>query len=69
MGVAVTVPLQSAGTFDGESLSRETRERIIAQMVYEQYLVFDFKHTPYSTNCYLKCSRSIGRLEHGGAKV
>ncbi|CAD7699899.1 unnamed protein product [Ostreobium quekettii] len=61
-------PSKSAGA-DGRTLSRETKERIIAQMVYEQYLVFDFKHTPYSTNCYLKCSRSIGRLEHGGAKV
>ena len=50
-------------------MSKEDNERIIAQMVYDRFLVFDFKHTAYATNCYLKCSSSYGALEHGTSKV
>lgn len=62
----VIVCVQTAGDAAlGKSMSKDDNERVIAQMVYEGYLQFDFGYTAYATNAYLKAAQSAHMLLQG----
>ncbi len=46
-------------------MGREDNERVIAQLLYDGYLQFDFSYTAYATNAYLKASQRASRILQG----
>ncbi|EIE26127.1 ATP-dependent DNA helicase [Coccomyxa subellipsoidea C-169] len=49
----------------GKGMSRDDNERVIAQMVYDGYIQFDFGYTAYATNSYLKATQQSSQLLQG----
>ena len=49
----------------GKSMGREENERVIAQLLYDGYLQFDFSYTAYATNAYLKASQRASLILQG----
>ena len=49
----------------GKSMGREENERVIAQLLYDGYLQFDFSYTAYATNAYLKASQRASLILPG----
>lgn len=49
----------------GKGMSREENERVIAQLLYDGYLQFDFSYTAYATNVYLKASQRASLILQG----
>ncbi|KAK9809014.1 hypothetical protein WJX72_007915 [[Myrmecia] bisecta] len=52
-----------------KAMSRDENERLIAQLVYEDYLQMDFGFTAYATNAYLKASPKAAQLTAGKKTV
>ena len=49
----------------GKSMSREGNERVIAKLLYDGYLQFDFSYTAYATNAYLKAAQRASLILQG----
>ncbi len=49
----------------GKSMSKDENELVIAQMVYDGYIHFDFGYTAYATNAYLKATQQASLLLQG----
>lgn len=50
----------------GKGMSKDDNEHVIAQMVYDGYIRFDFGYTAYATNAYLKTTHQSSLLLQGG---
>ncbi|BDA44413.1 ATP-dependent DNA helicase Q1 [Coccomyxa sp. Obi] len=53
----------------GKGMSKDENELVIAQMVYDSYIHFDFGYTAYATNAYLKATQQASLLLQGRRKV
>jgi hypothetical protein len=53
----------------GKSMCKDNNERIIAQMVYDGYIQFDFGYTAYATNAYLKATAQASLLLQGALAI
>ncbi len=49
----------------GKGMSKGENELVIAQMVYDGYIHFDFGYTAYAANAYLKATQQASLLLQG----
>jgi ATP-dependent DNA helicase Q1 len=49
----------------GKSMSKKENELVIAHMLYEGYLQFDFGYTAYAANTYLRATQAASQLLQG----